>query len=431
MCATVTESVGNLLLLSSEGCILSLPWKNAAEPNEASQSMDIELASNTALVQEKIRGQVKETLLRLPLISNTRTALEAERSSVGNAIAALRSVAEAIFASQMDRSEGNNDGFVIKVEWKLNDRKMARKIGEGTGDIEVVSELSLILPKATAVAIDVANKNSTLSLSWVHHVLITSEEPGKTGRAWSVSAPIDTGVKISSVVLPFIPSSLHPLYVRSWVEFHWGEEGFNEMFKIYGTKIDGTRPGACLSPTPPGKTFDVLDWPCGTKVDNAQASAARLLQPFSSRSTVQHTFTVNIMFPQSDDNKGMSINIVDDDTSLALLGDKAIKEAKGIFRTLLLVAGEKASVCCCPSSIPDLISKSQMVSTIYLVVSITCTNVSLAAAVRQAVVRRARTTGCHVKISERLSSNVLLDDDLHSMLSQGQLVEVYEALRQQ
>ncbi len=52
-------------------------------------------------------------------------------------ILALRSVAEAIFASQMDRSEGNNDGFVIKVEWKLNDRKMARKIGEGTGDIEV------------------------------------------------------------------------------------------------------------------------------------------------------------------------------------------------------------------------------------------------------------------------------------------------------
>ncbi len=61
------------------------------------------------------------------------------------------------------------------------------------------------------------------------------------------------GVKTSSVVLPFTPSSLHPLYARSWVEFYWGEEGFNEIFKIYGTKIDGTRPGACLSPTPPGK----------------------------------------------------------------------------------------------------------------------------------------------------------------------------------
>ncbi len=35
------------------------------------------------------------------------------------------------------------------------------------------------------------------------------------------------------------------------------------------------------------------------------------------------------------------------------------------------------------------------------------------------------------QISERLSSNVLLDDDLHSMLNQGRLVEVYEALRQQ
>ncbi len=51
---------------------------------------------------------------------------------------ALRSVAEAIFASQMDHDEGHNDGFVIKVEWKLSDRKVTRKIGEGTGDIEVI-----------------------------------------------------------------------------------------------------------------------------------------------------------------------------------------------------------------------------------------------------------------------------------------------------
>ncbi len=61
------------------------------------------------------------------------------------------------------------------------------------------------------------------------------------------------GVKTSSVVLPFTPSTLHPFYVRSWVEFHWGEEGLNEIFRMYGTKMNGNRVGACLSPTPPGK----------------------------------------------------------------------------------------------------------------------------------------------------------------------------------
>ncbi len=47
------------------------------------------------------------------------------------------------------------------------------------------------------------------------------------------------------------------------------------------------------------------------------------------------------------------------DISLTLLGSKAIKEAQGIFRTSLLVAGEKATVHSHPSP-SDLISKSQV-----------------------------------------------------------------------
>ncbi len=49
-------------------------------------------------------------------------------------ISALRSLAEALFAAQMDRG---NDGLVVKVKWKLNDRKMAWDVREGSGDIEV------------------------------------------------------------------------------------------------------------------------------------------------------------------------------------------------------------------------------------------------------------------------------------------------------
>ncbi len=53
-------------------------------------------------------------------------------------ISALRSVAEALFVAQMDHDQGN-EGLVVKVKWKLNDRQKAWGVGEGTGGIEVVT----------------------------------------------------------------------------------------------------------------------------------------------------------------------------------------------------------------------------------------------------------------------------------------------------
>ncbi len=64
-CILNAESLGlgtpmsNLFLLSSEGCVLYLPWANAAEPNAAAaaaaQSMDTESTSNATLMQEEVR----------------------------------------------------------------------------------------------------------------------------------------------------------------------------------------------------------------------------------------------------------------------------------------------------------------------------------------------------------------------------------------
>ncbi len=48
------------------------------------------------------------------------------------------------------------------------------------------------------------------------------------------------------------------------------------------------------------------------------------------------------------------------DLSLTLLGDEAIEEAQGIFRTSLSVAGERATVYCRPLSPPDILSKPQV-----------------------------------------------------------------------
>ncbi len=48
----------NLLLLSSDGCVLSFPWANAAEPNAAvtaaAHYVDTESTSNAMLVQEEV-----------------------------------------------------------------------------------------------------------------------------------------------------------------------------------------------------------------------------------------------------------------------------------------------------------------------------------------------------------------------------------------
>ncbi len=46
--------MSNLLLLSSEGCVLSLPWVNFDELNAAAQSMDTKLISNSTPMQEEV-----------------------------------------------------------------------------------------------------------------------------------------------------------------------------------------------------------------------------------------------------------------------------------------------------------------------------------------------------------------------------------------
>ncbi len=60
----------------------------------------------------------------------------------------------------------------------------------------------------------------------------------------------------------------------------------------------------------------------------------------------------------SDSSDGTRIAVMND-ISLTLLGGKAIKEVEGIFRTSLLIAGEKATVHIRPLP-SDLTSKSQV-----------------------------------------------------------------------